>query len=136
MAGVVPLEHRLRYTLTRLHGEGGLGRVYVAHDNDLNRDVALKEIRPDRAEHPEAWQRFLKEAQLTGQLEHPNIVPVYEVARRDEDKQPEESLSDTRMKDADLIFHHGNSKTAQNSLQNHTYNREHTQCANPTPLFA
>ncbi len=83
-----PLEQRLRYTLTRLHGEGGLGRVYVAHDNDLNRDVALKEIRPDKAQHPEAWQRFLKEAQLTGQLEHPNIVPVYEVARRDEDAQP------------------------------------------------
>jgi serine/threonine-protein kinase len=84
----LPLEQRLRYTLTRLHSEGGLGRVYVAHDNDLNRDVALKEIRPDRAEHPEAWQRFLKEAQLTGQLEHPNIVPVYEVARREEDSAP------------------------------------------------
>jgi serine/threonine protein kinase len=84
----VPLEHRLRYTLTRLHGEGGLGRVYVARDNDLNREVALKEIRPEKAQHPEAWQRFLKEAQLTGQLEHPNIVPVYEVARREEDQQP------------------------------------------------
>jgi serine/threonine-protein kinase len=83
-----PLEQRLRYTLTRLHGEGGLGRVYVAHDNDLNRDVALKEIRPDKAQHPEAWQRFLKEAQLTGQLEHPNIVPVYEVARREADQAP------------------------------------------------
>jgi serine/threonine-protein kinase len=83
-----PVEHRLRYTLTRLHGEGGLGRVYVAHDNDLNRDVALKEIRPEKSQHPEAWQRFLKEAQLTGQLEHPNIVPIYEVARREEDQQP------------------------------------------------
>jgi eukaryotic-like serine/threonine-protein kinase len=83
-----PPEQRLRYTLTRLHGEGGLGRVYVAHDNDLNRDVALKEIRPEKAKHPEAWQRFLKEAQLTGQLEHPNIVPVYEVARREEDQSP------------------------------------------------
>src|SRR5262249_17812728 len=72
-------EQRDRYTLTRLYGEGGLGRVYVAHDADLNRDVALKELRPDRARHPEAWQRFLREAQLTGQLEHPNIVPVYEV---------------------------------------------------------
>src|SRR5205807_3180644 len=82
------LEQRLRYTLTRQHSEGGLGRVYVAHDNDLNRDVALKEIRPDRAQHREAWQRFLKEAQLTGQLEHPNIVPVYEVARRETDAAP------------------------------------------------
>jgi tetratricopeptide (TPR) repeat protein/tRNA A-37 threonylcarbamoyl transferase component Bud32 len=82
------IEQRLRYSLTRLHGEGGLGLVYVAHDNDLNRDVALKEMRPERADHPEMWRRFLKEAQITGQLEHPNIVPVYELARRLEDNQP------------------------------------------------
>ncbi len=50
--------------------------------------MALKEIRPDRAANPELWRRFLKEAQVTGQLEHPNIVPVYELARRKEDDQP------------------------------------------------
>ena len=50
--------------------------------------MALKEIRPDRAANPEIWRRFLKEAQITGQLEHPNIVPVYELARRREDDQP------------------------------------------------
>ncbi len=82
------LGRRARYTLTRVHGEGGLGRVYVAHDQDLNRDVALKELRPERAQAPETWQRFFREAQLTGQLEHPNIVPVYEVGRRDGDGQP------------------------------------------------
>ena len=60
----------------------------MARDNDLGRDVALKEIKPDQAQHPEAWRRFLKEAQVTGQLEHPNIVPVYELARRPEDQQP------------------------------------------------
>ncbi len=84
----VPAERRERFTLTRLHAEGGLGRVYVAHDHDLNRDVALKEIRPERAQHPDAWQRFLKEAQLTGQLEHPNIVPIYEVGKRKEGEPP------------------------------------------------
>jgi serine/threonine-protein kinase len=82
------LGQRSRYTLTRIHGEGGLGRVYVAHDQDLNRDVALKELRPEKAQHPETWRRFFREAQLTGQLEHPNIVPVYEVGRREEDGQP------------------------------------------------
>lgn len=82
------LGQRSRYTLTRVHGEGGLGRVYVAHDQDLNRDVALKELRPERAQTPETWQRLFREAQLTGQLEHPNIVPVYEVGRRDDDGQP------------------------------------------------
>ncbi len=79
---------RPRYTLTRLHAEGGLGKVWLARDHDLNREVALKEIRPAQSRHPEMWRRFLKEAQVTGQLEHPNIVPVYELARRPEDDQP------------------------------------------------
>jgi serine/threonine protein kinase len=79
---------RSRYTLTRLHGQGGLGRVWVARDGDLNREVALKEIRPERADHARASRRLLHEAQVTGQLEHPNIVPVYELARRPEDDQP------------------------------------------------
>jgi eukaryotic-like serine/threonine-protein kinase len=67
---------------------GGLGKVWVARDKDLNREVALKEIRPEGAAHADSWRRFLKEAQITGQLEHPNIVPVYELARRKEDDQP------------------------------------------------
>jgi tetratricopeptide (TPR) repeat protein len=83
-----PAEQRSRYTLTRLHGEGGLGQVWVAHDNDLERDVAFKQIKPERAGHPEVWRRFLKEAKITGQLEHPNIVPVYELGRAEEGKQP------------------------------------------------
>jgi serine/threonine protein kinase len=81
-------ERRSRYTLTRLHAEGGLGKVWLAHDTDLNREVALKEIQPHQAQHPDAWRRFIKEAQVTGQLEHPNIVPVYELARRVPDDQP------------------------------------------------
>jgi serine/threonine protein kinase len=78
----------LRYTLTRVHAEGGLGKIWIAHDTDLNRDVALKEIKTAAAPTQDAWHRFLKEAQITGQLEHPNIVPVYELARRKEDDQP------------------------------------------------
>jgi serine/threonine-protein kinase len=79
---------RERYTLTRLHATGGIGRVWVARDADLNRDVALKELRPERAGNPAAAFRFLREAQVTGQLEHPGVVPVYELARRTEDGQP------------------------------------------------
>ena len=71
-----------------MHARGGLGRVWLAHDGDLRREVALKEILPEQAANPETWRRFLKEAQVTGQLEHPNIVPVYELARRREDDQP------------------------------------------------
>ena len=78
----------IRYTLSRVHGEGGLGRVWLAHDTDLNRKVALKEVRLDRTADVRTLRRFLKEAQVTGQLEHPNIVPVYELARRKEDDRP------------------------------------------------
>jgi tRNA A-37 threonylcarbamoyl transferase component Bud32 len=85
---IPPTEQHERYTLTRLHAQGGLGRVWLARDTDLNRDVALKEILPTKAAHPEMRRRFLKEAQVTGQLEHPNIVPVYELARRPQDDQP------------------------------------------------
>lgn len=83
-----PAETRSRYSLSRLHAEGGLGRIYIARDTDLNREVALKEIKPQQARFPEACRRFLKEAQVTGQLEHPNIVPVYELARRPGDNAP------------------------------------------------
>jgi serine/threonine protein kinase len=50
--------------------------------------VALKELRPERAGQPALWARFLREAQVTGQLEHPGIVPVYEVGRRPDDQAP------------------------------------------------
>src|SRR6476660_5103405 len=62
--------------------------------------------------------------------------PEFRRRQRDENKQPEERLSDTRVKDPDLIFHHRNSKTAQNSLQNHTDNRDDAQVADPSPIFA
>ncbi|HUG92264.1 MAG TPA: protein kinase [Planctomycetaceae bacterium] len=76
----VPQESRSRYTLTRVHSEGGLGRIWLARDTVLNREIALKEMRPDKEAGPAAWQRFMMEAQITGQLEHPNIVPVYELS--------------------------------------------------------
>jgi hypothetical protein len=83
-----PEEKRSRYTLTHLHAQGGLGRVWLARDHDLNREVALKEILPNKVLQPDLWRRFLKEAQVTGQLEHPGIVPVYELSRRSEDNHP------------------------------------------------
>ena len=63
------------YTLSRVHDQGGLGRVWLAFDKSLCRDVALKEIRPDKQPTDQSLRRFVGEAQITGQLEHPNIVP-------------------------------------------------------------
>jgi serine/threonine protein kinase len=85
VASVVPRE---RYTLTRLHAQGGIGRVWLARDADLGREVALKEVRPERSQSPSLWTRFLLEAKITGQLEHPAIVPVYELGKRSDDQQP------------------------------------------------
>jgi len=81
-------ETRARYTLSRLHATGGLGRIWLARDAALGRDVALKELRPERAGDSAFSGRFLQEARITGQLEHPSIVPVYEFAYRPEDQQP------------------------------------------------
>jgi serine/threonine protein kinase len=69
-----------RYTWVSEVGKGGLGKVWLARDNDLSREVALKELKPGSASS-EAVRRLIKEAQITGQLQHPNIVPVYEVNR-------------------------------------------------------
>lgn len=75
---------RHRYTITRLHSAGGLGRVWLARDPVLNREVALKDIRPDKRSQEDAAKRFIREAQITGQLEHPNIVPVHELNREND----------------------------------------------------
>jgi serine/threonine-protein kinase len=66
-----------RYRVLRPHKEGGLGRVFVAEDTELHREVALKEIKPEHADNPVFRGRFLLEGEITGRLEHPGIVPVY-----------------------------------------------------------
>ncbi len=70
-------------------GRGGLGRVFVTVDMALGREVAIKEILPeileaDQERAASLRARFLREARVTGQLEHPNIVPVYEVGQRED----------------------------------------------------
>jgi len=66
-----------RYHILRPHAKGGLGQVYVARDSELRREVALKEIQERHAQSGENRARFLLEAEVTGGLEHPGIVPVY-----------------------------------------------------------
>jgi serine/threonine-protein kinase len=66
-----------RFRVLRPHARGGLGAVFVALDAELNREVALKQILECHAHDPRSRQRFLLEAEITGALEHPGIVPVY-----------------------------------------------------------
>ncbi len=66
-----------RFRVLRPHAQGGLGAVFVALDSELNREVALKQIVDHHADDPTSRQRFLLEAEVTGGLEHPGIVPVY-----------------------------------------------------------
>jgi PAS domain S-box-containing protein len=74
------------YCRLRLHATGGIGRIWLAQDNHLGRQVALKELRPERAGQGTNAVRFLQEAQITGQLEHPGVVPVYELVRGEDGK--------------------------------------------------
>jgi tetratricopeptide (TPR) repeat protein len=69
-----------RFQVLRSHARGGLGEVYLAHDRELNREVALKAIQDRFAESPDSRRRFLVEAEITGCLEHPGIVPVYSLS--------------------------------------------------------
>ncbi|MEM9659069.1 MAG: serine/threonine-protein kinase, partial [Planctomycetota bacterium] len=68
-----------RYQLIRKLGQGGLGRVWLARDMNLHRHVALKEIANPAVATDVALQRFQYEAEITGRLEHPGIVPVYQL---------------------------------------------------------
>jgi serine/threonine-protein kinase len=66
-----------RFRVLRPHARGGLGAVFVALDTELHREVALKQILEQYADDLTSRQRFLMEAEITGGLEHPGIVPVY-----------------------------------------------------------
>ena len=88
-----------RYDIRREHARGGMGRIMLARDQAIGRDIALKELLPGMGSSnsipgsvPQQYtndsggieERFLREAKITGQLEHPNIVPVYEIGKHED----------------------------------------------------
>jgi WD40 repeat protein len=91
-------ESQGRYMWQSEHAKGGMGKVYIVHDSYLGRDIALKELLPHIMEGIEQEQlspdasvtahsmaaRFIQEARISGKLEHPSIVPVYEMGRRND----------------------------------------------------
>jgi WD40 repeat protein/serine/threonine protein kinase len=94
------IENSGRYTNPSEHARGGMGRILMVHDEYLGRDIALKELLPHMGSSSSGSEgadpsapspvrfsgaviaRFLQEARITGQLEHPSIVPVYELGHR------------------------------------------------------
>lgn len=87
---VLEFEQKGHYSVKNEIGKGGTGKVFLATDNFIGRSVALKELLPlstpkihyVSAKDLRARNRFLKEAKITGQLEHPGIAPVYEIGRK------------------------------------------------------
>ena len=79
LAGL-PNDHG-RYRLMEEIARGGMGAIIKGRDVDLGRDLAVKVILDEHRDHPEMVCRFIEEAQIGGQLEHPGIVPVHEIGR-------------------------------------------------------
>src|SRR6218665_1994848 len=73
-----------RYVLLRRVGEGGMGVVFAAYDPDLDREVALKLLKPGAVTDAEARGRLVREAQALARLSHPNVVIVHDVGQDDD----------------------------------------------------
>ena len=98
-----------RFRRLRPHAKGGLGEVFVARDEELNREVALKEIQSQFSQDPVSRSRFLSEAEITGSLEHPGIVPVYGLGRHDDGRPfyAMRFIKGNTLKEAIEEFHEG-----------------------------
>ena len=73
-----------RYEIRKLIGAGGMGEVFLAHDLELDRPVALKVLPAEFCSNLERVQRFKQEARAASALNHPNIITIYEIAEDDE----------------------------------------------------
>jgi hypothetical protein len=108
-----------RYLVVRPHAKGGIGKVSVALDVQLNREVALKELLEDHREVPDSRARFLLEAEVTARLEHPGIVPVYGMGlnAKGEPFYVMRFIKGESLKDAVNRFHKGGGlRSGQSSL--------------------
>ena len=70
-----------RYVLKQELGSGAFGTVYAAYDPQLDREIALKILRPEAMQSPKAVERFQREAKAAAKMLHPNIVPVYDAGQ-------------------------------------------------------
>jgi tetratricopeptide (TPR) repeat protein/tRNA A-37 threonylcarbamoyl transferase component Bud32 len=112
---VVPPMRSDRYVVRQFHAQGGIGEVWLADDAEIGRPVALKRL---RKKCDEQQGRFLAEAQITGQLEHPGIVPVHDLGL-DEDGRPFYVMTFVHgrtLKDA-IDEYHAGSRTASEAAE-------------------
>ncbi len=72
------------YELLEKIGQGGMGVVYAAHQSSIARTVAVKMLKPGAKDDAEQRDKFISEAVVTGELDHPNIVPIYDLGANDE----------------------------------------------------
>jgi PAS domain S-box-containing protein len=97
-----------RYALSKFYAAGGIGEIWKARDTDLGRDVAIKRLQPQKSDSAVHKTRFLREARITGRLEHPGVVPIYELCLDEESGQPYYSmrfLSGRTMTEAVARYH-------------------------------
>ena len=105
--------------------------MLVAKDNELQREVALKEIRQDYSDDVDCRARFMREAEITGRLEHPGIVPVYSLG-----KYPDGSpyyamrfIRGTSLQDAIKKFHSSSSKKKARRISESAQSRVKATCS-------
>ena len=106
-----------RYQVLRPHAKGGLGLVSIALDEELKREVAFKEIQEQYAHDENGRARFVREAEITGGLEHPGIVPVYGLGQY-EDGRPYYAMrlvKGENLRDAIKQFHDAGEEQSQSS---------------------
>lgn len=76
-----PVEYIGRYRIIRVIGRGGFGTVHLAHDGELDRLVAVKVPHPERIREPADLEAYHREARLHAAIDHPHVVPIYDVGR-------------------------------------------------------
>ncbi|MDX9724650.1 MAG: serine/threonine-protein kinase, partial [Myxococcota bacterium] len=77
-----------RYRKLGFFDAGGAGEIFVAKDKRLRRKVAVKKLKPSQAKSAESLDKFRREAQITAQLDHPNIIPIYSLEKAEGEDEP------------------------------------------------
>ncbi|TWU06436.1 protein kinase domain-containing protein [Stieleria varia] len=115
-------DHSGRFEILGRHQQGGLGEVLIAYDRQLKRDVAIKQIQPRWQNHEEAKQRFIREAEVTGRLEHPGVVPVYAMGTWDDGRHyyAMRFIEGQTLKEAIQRFHQSPTKEIVTDSNEHT----------------